>query len=101
LRFPLLLAALISGVIAGALWADPASKAALSQADVTAFHDHLVKNQLDIRWDGEPTAQIDSEEIRRAYGDRRFYFTFKAPPLPPGAGWPELIERHKKAMAEY
>jgi hypothetical protein len=81
------------------LGAGPASR--ISQADVTAFRDHLVRNQLNVRWEGEPTAQLDSEEIRRAYGDRRFYFTFKAPPLPPGAAWPDLIERHKQAMAEY
>src|SRR3977135_1773104 len=95
-----LVGAMILGAGISALSADPASKAVLSQ-DVTAFHDHLVKNQLDQRWDGEPTAQIDSEEIRRAYGDRRFYFTFKAPPLPPGAAWPDLSARHKQAMAEY
>ena len=101
LRSAFLVGAMILGAGISAGSADPASKAVLSQADVTAFHDHLVKNQLDQRWDGEPTAQLDSEEIRRAYGDRRFYFTFKAPPLPPGAAWPDLIERHKQAMAEY
>lgn len=100
LRSTLLAGAMILGAGLG-LSADPASKTVSSQADATAFRDHLVKNQLDQRWDGEPTAQLDSEEIRRAYGDRRFYFTFKAPPLPPGAAWPDLIERHKQAMAEY
>jgi len=100
LRSTLLLSAMISGVVTSALLADPVTKPDLVQTDVATFRDHLVKNQLDLKWDGEPT-RLDSEEIRRAYGARRFYFTFKAPPLPPGAAWPDLIERHKQAMAEY
>lgn len=98
LRFALLTGAMALGAGAGILTADPAK---ISQADMAAFHDHLLQNQLDLRWDGEPTAQLDSAEIRRAYGDRRFYFTFKAPPLPPGAAWPDVIERHRQAMAKY
>jgi hypothetical protein len=100
LRSTLLVGAMILGAGTGALSAAPTSKPDLSHADVAVFHDHLVKNQLNIRWDGEPT-RLDSEEIRRAYGDRRFYFTFKAPPLPPGAALPDLIERYKRAMEEY
>ena len=69
-------------------------------ADLVVFRDHLVRNQLASHWDGAPT-RIESEEIRRAYGDRRFYFTFKAAPLPPGAQLPRLIEEYKQAMQEY
>lgn len=77
-----------------------AGPSALSQADADTFHNHLVKNQLSDKWEGDPR-QIDSDELRRAYGDRRFYFTFKAPPVPPGANWPEVIERYKQALAEH
>jgi len=92
LRFTLLVVALILGARADSLFAAP--------ADLAVFHDHLVRNQLVSRWDGTPS-RIESEEIRRAYGDRRFYFTFKAPPRPPGAQLPRLIERYKQAMQEY
>jgi len=100
LRSTLLAGAVILGAGTVAFSAGSASKADLPPADMAAFHDHLVTNKMDGRWEGEPT-RLDSEEIRRAYGDRRFYFTFKAPPLPPGATWPDVIERYKRAMQEY
>lgn len=96
LRFTLLGVAMILGAGTGSLFAATASL----PADLAVFHDHLVKNQLATHWAGTPT-RIESEEIRRAYGDRRFYFTFKAPPLPPGAQLPRLIERYNQAMQEY
>jgi len=83
-----------------AFGAGPASEAEMTRADEASFRDHLVKNQLHLKWDGAPM-RLDSAEIRQAYGDRRFYFTFKAPPVPPGANWPAVIKRHKEAMAEY
>ena len=89
--------AMILGAGTSALLAGPSD---LSQADAATFHEHLVKNQLHTRWEGPPN-RIDSDEIRRAYGDRRFYFTFKAPPLPPGAQLPKLIERYNQAMEEH
>ena len=96
LRSTLLVVAMILGAGTGSLFAAAAS----SPADLAVFHDHLVKNQLATHWDGTPT-RIESEEIRRAYGDRRFYFTFKAPPFPPGADWPDLRERYRREMEEY
>lgn len=96
LRSTFLAGAMILGAGTGSLFAAAAS----SQADLAVFHDHLVKNQLANRWDGNPT-RIDSDEIRRAYGDRRFYFTFQEAPLPPGAPLPDLIEMHKREMQEY
>ena len=96
LRFTLLVVALILGAGPDSLFAATAG----ASADLAVFQDHLVRNQLATRWDGTPI-RIESEEIRRAYGDRRFYFTFKAPPLPPGAQLPRLIERYKQAMQEY
>ena len=97
LRTTLLSGTMILGAGLSALLAGPSD---LSQADAATFHDHLVRNQLHTRWEGPPS-RIDSEEIRRAYGARRFYFTFKAPPLPPGAQLPKLIERYNQAMQEH
>ena len=71
-----------------------------SAQDLAAFQDHLVKSQLASRWEGAPN-RIESEELRRAYSDRRFYFTFKAAPLPPGAQLPKLIEKYDQALQEY
>lgn len=96
LRSTFLVVALILGSGTDSLFAATAA----SPADLSVFRDHLVRNQLATHWDGAPT-RIESEEIRRAYGDRRFYFTFKAPPLPPGAQMPRLIENYKQAMQEY
>jgi hypothetical protein len=96
LRFTLLVVALILGAGTNFLFA----AASGPQADSSVFQDHLVRNQLATHWDGAPT-RIESEEIRRAYGDRHFYFTFKAAPLPPGAQLPELIDAYKQAMQEY
>jgi len=96
LRFTLLGVAMILSAGTGSRFAAAAS----APADLATFQDHLVRNQLAPHWDGTPT-RIESEEIRRAYGDRRFYFTFKAAPLPPGAQLPRLIEEYKQAMQEY
>jgi hypothetical protein len=96
LRYTLLAGAMILSVGTGLLFAAAPS----SQADLTVFHDYLVMKQLTTVWDGEPT-RIDSEEIRHAYGDQRFYFTFKAPPPPPGALMPDVIARYEAKMKEY
>ena len=67
---------------------------------VNAVHGYLVANQLDARWQGEPIP-LESAELRAAYPDRQFYFTFKAPPPPPGAPMPDVLARHAQAMNEY
>ena len=70
-------------------------------AGAQAAQGFIAANRLDERWQGDPLRQLDSAELRAAYPRQEFYFTFKAPPLPPGAPMPELIEKHKAAMAEY
>jgi hypothetical protein len=92
--FALLVGAIIFGV------APLGFSAEQNAAAISAFHDYLSKNRLDARWEGDP-ARLDSTEIKTAYGDRQFYFTFKAPPLPPGAALPDLIARYKRAKEEY
>jgi hypothetical protein len=68
--------------------------------DHEAFRDFLIANKLTGKWQGPPQ-RLDTEELRKAYPGRRFYYTFVSPPLPPGAALPELIEAHRKATQEY
>ena len=91
---------LVSTMVLGAGTGSLLAQAAISQTDRAAFQEHLVKNQLATHWEGTPTP-IDSDEIRRAYGDRRFYFTFKEAPQSPGAQLPDLIEKYNQAMQEH
>jgi hypothetical protein len=88
---------MILGISLSPLPLASAANTDLPEADAAAFRAHLVQKQLDSRWEGNPY-RLESTEIQRAYGDRRFYFTFKAPPVPPGARLPELIERYQKAL---
>lgn len=97
---PLWLLALPALLFAGAASAaDKEADAKQAKADLAAFKEYLGKNKL-TRWQGDPT-RLDSEELRAAYPKRRLYFTFAAPPLPPGAALPDLIEAHKRRMAEW
>jgi hypothetical protein len=50
--------------------------------DVQAYFE---RNHPGKKWESGPTV-IDTEEIRTAYGQRRFYFVFSAPPTLPGRG---------------
>jgi hypothetical protein len=71
-----------------------------TEADVSAFKDYLAKNHPGKKWQQGP-ARLDTPELARAYGKRRFYFVFSAPPLPPGAALPELIKRYQERMEEF
>src|SRR4051812_182186 len=68
---------------------------------VTAFRNFLTSTKLDAQWENGDLMQIDSAELRAAYGGRQFYFTFKPAPLPPGAAFPSAIARYKAALEEY
>ena len=76
------------------------TRAEISKVDLAAFRNYLVKTRMEDRWVGEP-ARLDSDEIRQAYGDRRFYFTFVPPPLPPGAALPDLIKKYEREVEQY
>lgn len=93
INFATLAAAITLGVVTSGI-ADQRT------APVAAFKTYLAANQLDARWQGEPTA-IESPEIRAAYPGRAFYFTYAAPPVPPGAPMPAVLARYEQAMAEY
>jgi hypothetical protein len=70
------------------------------KADQAAFQAYLRANKLEDRWQGD-AAPLNAPELRKAYPGLRAYFTYAAPPLPPGAFLPELVERHRRAMEEH
>lgn len=87
---PKLLALSVCLIVAGASSAAPLpfvdkeTEAKQTAADIEAFRAFLKANKLDGRWQREPT-RLDSEEIRKAYGARRAYFTFQPEPVIGGA----------------
>ena len=70
------------------------------KADLTRFRNYMEEVKPGKKWQSGPTP-MDSEEIRRAYGQARFYSVYSSPPLPPGARLPELIEAYQLKMEEY
>ncbi|MFN2476225.1 MAG: hypothetical protein ABR526_07800 [Chthoniobacterales bacterium] len=74
--------------------------AAVPQSDLNAFQSFLSSSDLASHWDGPPQ-RIDSDAIRAAYPDQRFYFTWKSKPVPPGAQLPGPQQRYAKAMEEH
>jgi hypothetical protein len=46
------------------------------------------------KWQSSPTT-IAIEEIRKAYGNVRFYSFYSSPPMPPGAPPPELLQEYE------
>jgi hypothetical protein len=71
-----------------------------AKKDLATFKEFLVATKQDARWQTDPLP-LTSAEIAKAYPNRRVYFTFARPPLPPGAPLPELLERYKKQLEEY
>jgi hypothetical protein len=71
-----------------------------TQADLTNFQSYLEAHKPGKKWQIGP-ARIDSEEIRRAYENLRFYYVFSSPPTPPGAALPELLEEYELKLDKY
>jgi len=69
-------------------------------ADFAKFQSYLEENKPGKKWQTGP-ARMDSEEIRKAFGNARFYYVFSSPPLPPGAPLQELIDEHQHKMDVY
>ena len=69
-------------------------------ADLTRFRNYMEEVKPGKKWQSGPT-HMDSGEIRRAYGNARFYSVYSSPPLPPGAPLPELLEAYKQKMDEH
>ena len=68
-----------------------------TEADLTKFRNYLEEIKPGKKWQTGPTP-MDSEEIRKAYGNLRFYYVYSSPPAPPGADLPELHEEYEQKM---
>lgn len=80
--------------------ADKEAEDKVTKADFTAFRAYLKAEKLDGRWQGDPR-RLDGPVIRAAYPERRVYFTYNAPPLPPGAISPETQKLFQQRFDEY
>jgi hypothetical protein len=69
-------------------------------ADLTNFRNYLEEVKPGKTWQSGPTP-LDSAEIRKAYGNLRFYYVYSSPPLPPGAPLQELLEEFELKMKAY
>ncbi len=85
----------LTGLAVGAQDRDKQTK-----EDLAAFGAHLKKNYPGKKWQTGPAAMA-SAEIDKAYGKRRFYFVFSAPPLPPGANIKSVQEAYRQRLADF
>jgi len=69
-------------------------------ADLTRFRNYMDEVKPGKKWQSGPTP-MDSAEIRRAYGNARFYSVYSSPPMPPGAPLPELVKEYEEKMVAY
>jgi hypothetical protein len=69
-------------------------------ADLTRFRNYMEEVKPGKKWQTGPTP-MDSGEIRRAYGNARFYSVYSSPPMPPGAPLPELLREYELKLEEY
>lgn len=72
----------------------------MTDADLAAFRNFISTSGLAGQWQRLP-ARIDSPEIKRAYPNHRFYFTFERSPTPPGAPLPDLLAQHDEAVRNW
>jgi hypothetical protein len=96
----IVLAHLVCGVPLVAWAADKEADDKQTKADFAAFRTYLKTDKLDARWQGDPQ-RLDGAVLRTAYPDRRIYFTYASPPLPPGAFLPELVKAYQARLEEY
>src|SRR5262245_57692038 len=71
-----------------------------TREDLAAFKAYLEKNHPGKKWQTGPS-RVDTPEVRRAYGKRRFYYVFSSPPLPPGVNLPEAIQAYQRRVKEF
>jgi hypothetical protein len=92
-----ILAVALPSILLAGCAADP------TKTDVAKVEDYLKKNHPGKTWETGPT-RIDTEEVRVAYGNRRFYYVFSTPPVLPHGGPPpgaEMLEEFRKAQAHF
>jgi hypothetical protein len=71
-----------------------------TDADLTNFRNYLEEVKPGKKWRTGP-ARMDSEEIRKAFGNLRFYYVYSSPPAPPGADLPELHAEFAEKTEEH
>jgi hypothetical protein len=69
-------------------------------ADLTRFRNYLEESKPGKKWRTGP-ARMDSEDIRKAFGNLRFYYVYSSPPAPPGADLSELHEEFNRMTEEH
>jgi len=70
------------------------------RADLARFQNYMEEIKPGKKWQSGPTP-MDSAEIRRAYGNARFYSVYSSPPMPPGAPLPELLKDFEEKTEVY
>lgn len=71
-----------------------------TETDLAAVRNYIEENKPGKKWQTGP-AQLDSAEIRKAYGKLRFYYVFSSPPAPPGAALEELVAEYQDKLKVY
>jgi hypothetical protein len=91
----------LAGILLGGC-ASSEAKPEQAKLDVSRVQEYLKENQPGKKWQAGP-ARIETEEVRAAYGKRRFYSVFSPPPtLPQGAPPGEqMLEEFRKARAQF
>jgi len=69
-------------------------------ADLAKFRNYMEEFKPGKKWQTGP-ALMESEEIRKAFENQRFYYVFSSPPMPPGADLPELHLEYAQKMEEH
>jgi hypothetical protein len=102
MRFTMLFVAPAAVVLLGVAvaTADTDSGAEQTKADLAAFQSYLEKNYAGKKRQVGP-ARIDGEAVQAAYAQRRFYYVFSSPPLPPGANLAAVQEAYKRNLADF
>jgi hypothetical protein len=70
-------------------------EATRTKQDLDAFRGYLKKEHPNKKWQQGPT-RLDSAALRTAYGERRFYYVYSSPPLPPGANIKSVQEAYRR-----
>jgi hypothetical protein len=74
-----------------------------TRSDLAKVEEYLKEKHAGKTWRAGP-ARIDTEEVRAAYGKRRFYYVFSPPPVRPRGGPPpgaDVLEEFRKARAKF
>jgi hypothetical protein len=74
-----------------------------ARSDLAKVEEYLKEKHPGKTWQAGP-ARIDTEEVRAAYGQRRFYYVFSPPPVLPRGGAPpgaQVLEEFRKARTQF